>query len=442
MSSSLAPTTAIDWLIAHGRRLLQSSGDAKSADWGRSLAAWQTELLRTQIGFRRRSRNRFPHPELWLWTDVSLAQASDHWSAHYKAGLFPIGERVLDACCGAGSDLVALAGRGEVLGIDADPALASLAQDNAQAHGFEVRVQVARLTGQFPSRLPSGWSARSTWLSIDPDRRPDGQRTTDAQAFSPALDQVLQMAQQCAGGIIKLAPSTRTDERLTADIDAICDRMWLGNQGECRQLLLLTGELRQLDPQDRNFHSPATNHRSSASGQARTAVLCEPPTGDELAAGTNHFYQATLPEWTASSPPPAELGAYVYELSPTLHAAELHRPWSTQHGLSPICESHGYYTSNTLVSSPWTQAFECIAVLAWDDRKIRKWLRGFGAGQVEVKVRGVYPMQMHIDANACQRRYSRAEGTPVTLLVTRIGDRLRGIAARRLPAAEKVLGQL
>lgn len=435
MSPSHAPPAAIDWLIAHGRELLQSSGDAKSADWGRNLAPWQTELLRQQLGFRRRSRSRFPRPDLWLWTDVSLAQASDHWSAHYKAGLFPVGERVLDACCGAGSDLVALASRGEVLGIDADPALAALAQDNARTHGFDVRVHVARLSGKLPDKLPSDGSAQASWLSIDPDRRPDGQRTTDAQAFSPALDRVLQMARQCTGGIIKLAPSTRTDERLTNHIDATCDRMWLGNQGECRQLLLLTGALREFNGQDRDLHSRASNHRSSDRGQARTAVLCEPPTGDELTPGTNHIYQANPIDWAGSSPPAAEVGAYVFELSPTLHAAELHRPWSVQQGLSPICESHGYYTSNTLISSPWTQAFECIAVLAWDDRKIRKWLRGFGAGQVEVKVRGVYPMKMNIDANACQRRYSRAEGTPVTLLVTRIDDRLRGIAARRLPSA-------
>lgn len=442
MSPSLAPATAIDWLIAHGRRLLESSGDAKSADWGRSLAPWQSELLRQQIGFRRRSRSRFPAPDLWLWTDVSLAQASDHWSAHYKASLFPIGERVLDACCGAGSDLVALAKRGEVLGIDADAALAALAQDNARAHGLDVRVQAARLTGQFPSQLSRGWSARTTWLSIDPDRRPDGQRTTDAQAFSPALDQVLQMAQQCMGGIIKLAPSTRTDERLTADIDANCNRMWLGNQGECRQLLLLTGELRRISPPHGNLHSLVSPRGSTDSGPAHTAVLCEPPTGGQLTAATTYCYQATLPERVAPCPPTAEVGAYVFELSPTLHAAELHRPWSTQHGLSPICEAHGYYTSNTLVCSPWSQAFECITVLAWDDRKIRKWLRGFGAGQVEVKVRGVYPLQLHIDANACQRRYSRAGGTPVTLLVTRIGDRLRGIAARRLPSTQRVSQQL
>lgn len=428
MSEFFDPPPAIAWLIAYGRSLLKEASDGKPADWERHLAPWQNELLRRQVGYRWRSRNRFPEPERWLWTDVSLAQASDHWSAKYKADLFPVGASVVDACCGAGADLVALAGRGPVLGIDADPALAALAQDNAREHGFDVHVHALRL----PCKLPDNWSAQASWLSIDPDRRPNGQRTTDAQAFSPTLDQVLQMAQQYTGGIIKLAPSTRTDERLTAHIDATCGRMWLGSQGECRQMLLLTGELRLFNPPHNASHQSVVDHGCVDAGHLRTAVLCEPSVVGERASGTNHIYQANMPQKADVELPSADIGRFVFELHPTLHAAELHRPWSAAHGLSPISESHGYHTSDTLVCSAWAQAFERIAELAWDDRKIRKWLRGFGAGQVEVKVRGVHPLKLHVDANACQRRYSRVGGEPVTLLVTRIGDRLRCIAARRL----------
>ena len=160
-------SAAIAWLIEHGRELLQSISDQNSSAAVRGLAAWQSELLRQQIGFRRRSRSRFPRPDLWLWTDVSLAQASDHWSASYKAGLFPIGEPVVDACCGAGSDLVALAGRGRALGIDADPALAALAQDNARVHGFDVPVHATRLPRSTARR-----SAHDGCASLQPTARP------------------------------------------------------------------------------------------------------------------------------------------------------------------------------------------------------------------------------------------------------------------------------
>ena len=120
----------------------------------------------------------------------------------------------------------------------------------------------------------------------------------------------------------------------------------------------------------------------------------------------------------------------MFDLHPALHAADLQVAWSSEHGLAPIGSPHGYYTGDSLVSSPWLQSFEVLGVLPWDDRKIRNWLRSAGVGQVEVKSRGLYPLRMQLDANACQRRYSVAAGMPLTLLVTRIGERLRGIADR------------
>lgn len=417
MKDTLAPA-GIAWLIAQGREKL-SQPDSDIQDWrAQGLEAWQVELLRQQQALRRRSRHRFPWPERWLWTDVSLSQASDHWSATYKAGLFPTGEPVVDACCGAGSDLVALAARGEVLGVDADAGLAALAQDNAAAHGYQVGVRAEYL----PAALPLG----TRWLSIDPDRRPAGQRTIDARAFSPSLKQVLDMAHRCTGAVIKLAPSTRNEDDLETRIDANCQRVWLGNQGECRQLLLLTGELRQ--------HRLLGDHRDG--NRLRSAVLCEPAPQSECDSATAAS-QPTIEVYRAATVPPqqvtpAELGSFVFDLHPTLHAADLQIGWGIEQGLSPIGSPHGYFTGDSPVDSAWLQAFEVLDVLPWDDRKIRKWLRNVGAGQVEVKSRGLYPLRMQVDANAYQRRYSVASGMPITLLVTRIGDRMRGIAARRL----------
>lgn len=417
MKDTPAPA-AIAWLIAQGREKLSQPDSDVHAWRAQGLEAWQVELLRQQQALRRRSRCRFPRPERWLWTDVSLSQASDHWSATYKAGLFPSGELVVDACCGAGSDLVALAARGEVLGVDADAGLAALAQDNAGAHGYPTEVRNEHL----PAALPSA----ARWLSIDPDRRPTGQRTLDARAFSPSLDQVLDMALKCAGAVIKLAPSTRVDDDLETRIDESCERVWLGNQGECRQLLLLTGELRQ---------RPLLGDRLG-SDSLRSAVLCEPVPqrdGDSATAvsqPTIEIYRsATAPQQHAA---PAALGLFVFDLHPTLHAADLQIGWGSEQGLSPIGSPHGYFTGDSPLSSPWLQGFEVLDVLPWDDRRIRKWLRRAGAGQVEVKSRGFYPLRMQFDANAYQRRYSVAGGTPVTLLVTRIGERLRGIAAQRI----------
>ncbi len=396
------PLEHIEWLVREGRQILQdypltaSGVVAKTA-----LKNWQTVILEQQLTLRWRSRKRFPDPELWLWTDRSLSQASDYWSAKYKAGLFPVGARVLDACCGAGSDLVALAARGEVYGLDLNSSLAILAKDNCREHGYSVEVTACS--------LPEAWTdVASDWISIDPDRRPGGAKTTRSDLFSPTLEEVLGMAECCQGGIVKLAPSTQIDAELSSRVDGSAERLWVGSQGECRQQLLLLGNLRQ--------------------GLRRRAVLCQPTLDVETSQ------ELSVQEFTGDPDshvqPTNRCSTFLFDLHNTLHAANLQAAWATTHGLRCLTDQHGYFTGDQLLHSPWLQAFEVLEVLPWDDRRVRKWLHGYQAGSVEVKCRSV-----KIDANAYQKQYSRPAGKPVTLLVTRLGDRVRAIATQRCSLA-------
>ncbi len=391
------------WLIESGRELLLGQGTCppKEFDVGKltsgRLEPWQTSLLQQQVGLRWRSRTRFPRPELWLWTERSLSQASDYWSARYKASLFPAGQVVMDACCGAGADLVALARRGEVVGVDGDARLKQLSQDNARAHGYQVQVT--------SEEIVSGWQVPGDWLNIDPDRRATGRRTNAADEFSPTLEDVLAIAEVTRGAIVKLAPSTRINDELLTRMEAIGQRVWLGNQGECRQQLLLTGEL--------------------ARASMRMAVLCEPDENNQVNDEYSGYPEYSL-DWLEKP------GRYVFDLHSVLHAAELQTAWAGQHNLRCLGSPHGFFTGDAPLNSPWTQMFEVLEVLSWDDRQIRKWLRKRQVGVVEVKTRGLLDHSINIDANACQRRYSAAQGEPVTLLVTRLAGRVRGIVARRL----------
>lgn len=413
------------WLIDNGRRLLAEVGWCSPKEFNigalaaERLTTWQQSLLQQQVELRWRSRTRFPRPDTWLWTERSLAQASDHWSARYKASLFPINHTVVDACCGAGVDLVALAGRGEVIGIDNDWRMAALSHDNARAHGYRVVVATEEIDGD--------WLVRGEWLSIDPDRRPSGRRTTEADEFSPTLETVLTIARSARGAIIKLAPSTRIDNERLKWMEDMGQRVWLGNQGECRQQLLLTGQL--------------------AEASMRKAVLCEPEAPRDFHGKNNTELKRDI---TAERPAHERFGLeymgdpaalidlsdspdrFVFDLHNVLHASDLQTSWADRHNLRCLGSAHGYFTADSPLDSPWASAFEVLEVLPWDDRQLRKWLRKRGAGKVEVKTRGLLDRSIHIDANACQKRYSAAEGEPMTLLVTRLANRIRCIVARRL----------
>lgn len=415
---------SISWLLQHGRELLATQGHRPAAQFNPSLlpdgvAAWQQLLLREQLELRWRSRQRFPFPERWLWTERSLAQASDYWSAHYKAALFPKAALVIDACCGAGSDLVALASRGPTIGIDCDPIMCDLAAANCRAHGREVEVEVRTLR--------EDWQPGEAWLSVDPDRRPSGSRTRTADEFSPSLTTVLEVSRRAPGALIKLAPSTNFTPEHLVQIEQIAQRVWLGSLGECRQQLLLLGGLR--------------------SGSQPEAVLCGPQGTAIGDASGSHSPAVAGYRYASASRDPVRLAEnlqrYVYELHPVLHAAGLHSAWANEHGLLRVGEAHGYFTADHALANPWVQAFEVIDVVPWDDRQLRKWLRQHGYGPVEVKTRGLSPSgqggvrsgsqrHLQVDANACQRKYSAPAGEPVTLLVTRLAGRIRGIAAKRM----------
>lgn len=363
------------------------------------LEAWQYQFVQQQLRFRGRMRRRFPVEQSWLWTDRSLSQASDWWSARYKASYFPDGATVLDACCGAGADSVALGHRGPVIAMDACRETLSIAQANLLGHLGDV-VQAEALYGSFPSDTPES----TEWMHADPDRRPPDKsaadrRTLNGDQFQPSLGSLLQFAEQLQGAVIKIAPSTVFSNETQDAVEQLAQRVWLGTYGECRQQLLLCGKIRREE-----------------TASKRRVVLVHP----QPAEFTGEVEMAST--WTDRP------GRYLYDLNPTLFASELQACWANQNGLSPLGSELGYYTADKLLGSPFAQAFEFVEIIAWDDRKVRKWLRTNKASIVDVKTRGV-----RLDAGHFQRRYSKPEGEmPFTILVTQLGQRVRAIMCRRI----------
>ncbi len=91
------------------------------------LAAWQARLA-------ERAQRKFSSPTDWLWTSKLLEQASDEYVARMTASAYPDQVCVLDLCCGAGSDSVALARRGPVIAVDQCPVACELAYANLRRH--------------------------------------------------------------------------------------------------------------------------------------------------------------------------------------------------------------------------------------------------------------------------------------------------------------------
>ena len=136
-------------------------------------------LILEQIACATAGCRNSPPPGHMFFTPVGGEQATDQWVAAYKASRFPAEVPVADLCCGIGGDLLALALRGPVTGVDRDPAVALLAAADACAVVPQATVMlVATEVESFDVGRFAAWH-------IDPDRRPEGRRTTRVELHEP-----------------------------------------------------------------------------------------------------------------------------------------------------------------------------------------------------------------------------------------------------------------
>jgi hypothetical protein len=429
------------WLLEYGRPLL-ADPELRART---PLDAAQKAVLDQQLQFRKRSRLRFPDPDGWIWTDRSLAQASDWLSACFKSSLFPRGALIADGCCGAGVDSIALAERGPVIAIDRDPWMTALTADNALAHGRRIQV--------FQEPLTRDSLRGASWLHVDPDRRRDDERIVEAASFSPPLDAIIELFTGLEGGVIKIAPSTRLTESISDFVNQQCCRVWIGSGSECRQQLLLVGGCRLPDisrpaPQQSFVASSGASEENAATMRAptvetvvdfertqRVAVLLQ--AAESGMAQVAAFAAPSRKDSERVAPPIVrQPGRIVYDLHSVLFASDLHEQWAERHALAALEDPLGYYTNTgsgpESVLLPWAQAFEVLDVFAWDDRKVRRWLQHHRVGSVEIKCRLV-----RLDAAEYQRRYQRSQPGLASLLVTRLEGRVRCIACRRYPSRDE-----
>ncbi|MFO1065216.1 MAG: methyltransferase domain-containing protein [Pirellulales bacterium] len=398
----MSDVSRLRWLFGEGRRHLfegieSSLNDTSSGRAHSGLSTWQSELLREQRSYHVRARDRFPSLTNWIWTDRSLQQATDERSAHFTASLFPQDAMVIDGCCGAGSNAFALARHGcRTVAVDNDRAMCELARSNLQHQGLSAEIVHADVMTILADR-------KNVFVHFDPDRRPGDRRTQQGDQFQPPLDALCGLAERAAGAAIKVAPGTEFDEPHALYTSGPWKRIWIGRNRECPVQLLVRGAVDQ----------PAFAHSRSAvllqDMRAPLIFSADPETAESIDEISHRF---------------------LYELHPALYAAELSGAWAAGNGLACLGGSLGYFFGDERIDSPWLQGFEILGIEAWDDRKIRAWLRKFGAGELEVKKRLI-----QLDANLYQRKYSQPEGTPVTCLVTRIGRSTKAVFAKRLSSS-------
>jgi len=278
----------------------------------------------------------FPRAEEMLFTREALEQASHFAVARYHASLFSSGELVADLTCGIGSDLIALAERGPVVGFDIDAERLEYARHNLEVHGFDGELVL-------DDSLQMEW--KFEYAFADPSRRVAGRRTLDLSEFSPNPHQLSERMAQIKFGAIKLSPMIPDGA-----LDSLGSRLtFVSYNRECREALVCRGKNALAD---------------------KFAVRVE--TGTKL----------------RSIDPPMSIDEpleFLYEADPA--AIRVHALGAISNKLHGLGDSNGYLTSEPEVESEWLTGFRVLDFGHFDQKSLRARIGELGGGVPVVKSR-------------------------------------------------------
>lgn len=355
-----------------------------------------------QAELTRRHRPRLDPALLRFLTSKGAEQATASVVARHRADRFARAGRdrtPWDACCGVGSDLLALAERFDrVLATDKDPetlrcAAANLACAREAAGGARGRRGDVVVLGD--AIAPPFLAAAAPLLLglFDPDRRPAGPREGRSDRWSPPLEAVFQAAASLAGACVKLPPSI-DEATLSQPAGGLpLAFSWTSLDGEMRELSAWSGALASDAPPREAVSLRSTGEASSY-------------------AGDRHGLPASEREARAEQ--------WLVELDPALWRADLVGSFAAEFGLAPLEAPGpgGFLIAGEPVDHPMARSWRIVEVVPGDRRRVRALLRTHSVGPLTVKTRH-HPES----AEALARRF-RTEGTqPGLLAVTRVAGR-------------------
>ncbi|MCM2374463.1 class I SAM-dependent methyltransferase [Aporhodopirellula aestuarii] len=353
------------------------------------------DIASLQVKAKRTFGEAANQQDAWWVTRRGLQQSTHHCVASLKASW--MGDRpVADLCCGLGSDLIALAKRGPVTGVDFDPDVLAFTAANLQVARVSAELRTLDVTVATSADLIAG----ATYLHVDPDRRADGQRHTDANDLVPDWSRVTELAKLTRGGLIKLAPATQLSDDQTADLH----RTWISASGSVREQTAIYGEL---------FDNPWMLEHGLRPGQ-RSAIA--------LRNRIPHVFAAPAEDTSVPNSSGAGIGEWIIDPDASIRAAGLTTSFAREIGGRVVGSASGFLTCDSLEQmSDWgsmAMAARVIEVVGCDDRKLRRCFRTRKAHPELIKVRG-----SDLDPTQLGRRMKSCGDTPLGLWIGRDGKR-------------------
>ena len=349
---------------------------------------------------------------------------------------------VHDLCCGMGGDSFYLPKDFLTIGVDLDEnRLAMYRYNNRVMRGFgdstfganaentilaDVRDVAKQNSKEMPAFAGMTNATSADFFTIDPARRAiEGENQRDLRNLTPTFEEVIEISKHYKGGMAKIPPGYPICE-----IPRGTEILYIGSRTDCRECLVLFGELAQ---NPNHVHAVMVDKTGSAIAEwSEIRDEKREARNESEQSQYDHNYELEGRDrnyTTASSESDLPLGnvsKFISEPSPVLLRSHLFGVVALAHDESTHLISPGiaYTTSEKPLPSPGFANFEVLDSAEISTGAVRAMLKAHDVGKLTLKLRGV-----KVDPDQEIKRLKPKGKNSATLFYTRLNGEKIAILA-------------
>ena len=355
-----------------------------------------------------------------LCDKLALEQSTAQDIGRWKAGLWSADGSVNDLCCGMGGDSLFLPESLKITGVDLDENRLAMYRYNMQTVGKNTDTLCADVRSVDNS---------ADYFTIDPARRAiEGENQRDLRNLTPTLEEVIEISKHYKGGMAKLPPGYPT-----AEIPDGTEILYIGGHGDCRECLVLFGNLvrnpdtvRAVIVSKSGETEAEWSRKRDRSSETLDDELQEKLDKNDSLEGKDRTYRTAT---SKSDLPLGEISLFISEPAPVLIRSHLFNAaaLACDPNAHLISEGIAYVTSSMPLPAPGFACYEVIAHAEIATGAVRAMLKEHEIGKITLKLRGV---KLDPDAeikrlkpkgkNSAILFYTRAYGEKVAILAKKV----------------------
>lgn len=368
-----------------------------------------------------------------LALEQSTAQDIGRWKANlWPSGPEAVGNTVHDLCCGMGGDSFFLPKELTAIGVDLDEnRLAMYRYNSCVMRGVSLESSNAHTILGDVREVAAHSNAASDaqhadYFTIDPARRAiEGENQRDLRNLTPTFEEVVEIAKHYKGGMAKIPPGYPICE-----IPQGTEILYIGSRTDCRECLVLFGELAQNPDHVRavmvdksgNEIADWTFARDEKREARNESEQSQYDHNYEL-EGRDRVYRTSSSE---SDLPLGGISKFIAEPAPVLLRSHLFGVVALAHDETTHLISPGiaYVTSEKPLPAPAFANYEILESSEISTGAVRAMLKSHDIGKLTLKLRGV-----RVDPDQEIKRIKPKGKNSATLFYTRLdGEKIAILA--------------